>query len=187
MINREKQIFERYSVASWFGRSGIARSINQATRKSTSGKQIGIAASPVITTAGGVHLRSSSEFRRYPEQRCVEHPTLFKIGHHSSNGMVERRHLVEAASASIHVRIPFSVGDGDKPRPCLNQPASQYQSFRETFRVEFVIGTAKANNIPTVKLHRLFRLAIERKRRLRLRRRQQRVGTLVKVVHRVEY
>jgi hypothetical protein len=79
VIDREQQIFQYQSISRWFGGSRVTGTVNQPACKSTSGQEIRVASSPVISTICGVHFGSTTKFRCDPEQCRIQQASLIQI------------------------------------------------------------------------------------------------------------
>ena len=186
MVDRKEQVFERDGVSRRFSGGRVAGTVDQSRSESTTRQQQRIDSGPVIATVRGVHFGSATEFCCHPEQRGLQQATLGEVGDQSRNGMVQRGHLIETVLFDIHVRIPCAIGHRHEPRPRLDEPAREDQSLGQPLRMKLVVRSSQAHDIAAVELEGLFGFTVERKGPLGLRRREQRVGPLVEVVHRVE-
>ena len=161
--------------------------MDQALGDAAAREQHRIDPRPVVAAALAVDLRGAAEFARHPEERRVEHATTVEVGDEPRDRVIERCHLVEAAVSHVDVRVPAAIFDGDEPGAGFHQPAGDDQPLRQALGVILAVGALHGTgHLAAVELERLIGLALERERLLGVGRREQRVGALIELVHRVE-
>ena len=126
----------------------------------------------MIASVVFVDLGRAAKLGRHHYQRALQQAAVVEIADQRGVRLVQRRSLLGKAVFDVVVVIPTAVSQRDKPHAGLHQSPRQQHPL--------------ARLVASVLVAHLGRFLVQRKRLARLLRAHELVGSLIKLIHRVE-